>query len=67
MDAEELSGLRIRAEGVGLTLDDERLGLLAASLREFGEMTTSLERIEVDPTDLALEPFDPAWPDEGRR
>jgi hypothetical protein len=56
----------MRAEEAGLQLDDGRLGALAESLREFAGMMESLECFEMDPTDLALEPFDPAWP-EGKR
>jgi hypothetical protein len=61
-----LAVVRMRAEEAGLQLDDARLAALAASLREFAVMMEALERIEIDPTDLALEPYDPAWP-EGER
>lgn len=62
LDANELNMVRARAEAAGLDLDEERLGLLVDSLRGFMTMMDAVEQVEIDPTDLALEPFDPAWP-----
>ena len=67
MESDVLAGVRMRAEAAGLNLDDERLGKLADLLVEFERMTASLEGIEVDPTDLALGLYDPAWQEEAAR
>lgn len=66
MEADDLAAVRIRAEAAGLNLDDTRLAMLAELLQEFMEMMSAIDRIEIDPSDLALEPFDPAW-SEGER
>lgn len=64
MTEEMLERARVRAAAVGLELSDERLRILSGSLEGVKAMVAAMERVEIDPTDLALEPFDPAWPDE---
>jgi uncharacterized membrane protein YqiK len=61
LEADDLAAVRIRAEAAGLNLDDTRLAMLAELLQEFMEMMSAIDRIEIDPSDLALELFDPAW------
>ena len=62
LNTNDLEAVRARADAAGLVLDDERLGVLAELLQEFSEMTDALKQVEIEPTNLALEPFDPAWP-----
>jgi hypothetical protein len=66
LGADELAMVRMRAEEAGLQLNDDRLAQLAELLRDFARMMQAIEMIEIDPTDLALEPYDPAWT-EGER
>lgn len=64
---DRIETIRMRARDAGLSLDDERLAALAEAWPGVEAMTTTIERVEIDPLDLALEPFDPAWGDLERR
>lgn len=59
--------LRARAEAAGLALDEARLGPLAAALEALESMMEAVRTIPVDPVDLAMVPFDPAWSGEADR
>lgn len=61
VDLDRLMEVRFRAHSAGLDLDNERLEQLAEALHEFNDMLEVLDRIEVNPTDLALETYDPTW------
>lgn len=63
---DDLGSLRARAAAVGLALDDERLARLAQAMPGVEAMVAAMERVAIDPSDLALEAFDPAWPGKGR-
>lgn len=66
MREEELAHVRMRAEEAGLHLDDARLDRAAHLMRAFAGMIEELEKIDVEPTDLALETFDPSWSERER-
>jgi len=67
VESGEVQRVKARAEAVGLALDDARLETLVSSLEGIGQMMDAVRTIPVDPVDLALEPFDPAWPEESVR
>lgn len=48
-------------------LDEARLETLAASLEGIEAVMDAVRSIPVDPVDLAMEPYDPAWPEESAR
>lgn len=64
VDARNPEDLRARAESAGLALTDERLELLADSLEGIEDMLEAMRTVPVDPTDIVMEPFDPAWPED---
>jgi ribosomal protein L12E/L44/L45/RPP1/RPP2 len=66
MTEDELTTVRVRAAAAGLNLDDERIRILAESLEGVREMIETTERIEINPLDLALDAYQPAWPDGER-
>lgn len=55
------------AHGAGLDMDEERLGRLVESIEQAASMAATMERMAIEPTDLALEPFDAAWPEASGR
>lgn len=67
MTGDDLAAVRVRATAAGLDLDDERLRILAESMEGVREMIETIERIEINPVDLALETYEPAWSDGERR
>lgn len=66
MTEDDLTAVRLRAAAAGLDLDEDRIRILAASLEGVREMIETMERIEIDPLDLALDAYQPAWPDGER-
>lgn len=66
MTEDDLTAVRLRATAAGLDLDEDRIRILAASLEGVREMIETMERIEIDPLDLALDAYQPAWPDGER-
>lgn len=66
MTEDDLTAVRLRAAAAGLDLDEDRIRILAASLAGVREMIETMERIEIDPLDLALDAYQPAWPDGER-
>jgi len=67
VDSRNLDDMRARAAAAGLTLDDARLEVLAISVEGIEAMMEAVRTIPVDPVDLAMEPYDPAWPEERER
>ena len=63
---DDLASLKARATAVGLALDDERLARLAEAMPGVEAIIAAMEQVDIDPLDLALEPFDPAWPAKGQ-
>lgn len=67
MQPEEMQRVRARAEAAGLTLDEARLKALAEALAGLEAMMEPVRTVPVDPVDLAMAPYDPAWPEERGR
>ena len=67
MEATERERVRSRAEAAGLGLDEERFAELMSTLGALDAMMDAVRTIPVDPVDLAMTPFDPAWPEEESR
>ena len=67
MTEDDLTAIRVRAAAAGLDLDEDRIRILAASLEGVREMIETIGRIEIDPLDLALDAYQPAWLDGERR
>lgn len=67
-DAErQMEEVEVLARVVGLRMDVKRLEHLAAAMEGATRMIEMLERLEIEPTDLALDPFDPSWPETSSR
>jgi ribosomal protein L12E/L44/L45/RPP1/RPP2 len=66
MTEDDLTAVRVRAAAAGLELDEDRIRILAASLEGVQEMMETMEWIEIDPLDLALDAYQPAWSEGGR-
>lgn len=66
MTGDDLAVMRARATAAGLDLDGERLRILAESMEDVRELIGTIERIEINPVDLALETYEPAWWDGER-
>lgn len=62
MTEDDLVAARVRATAAGLDLDEARLRILAESLEGVREMIETIEQVDIDPLDLALETYEPAWP-----
>ncbi len=66
MTEDDLTAVRVRAAAAGLDLDEDRIRILTESLEGVREMIERIARIEIDPLDLALDAYQPAWTDGER-
>lgn len=68
-DAEQklMEEAEILARIAGLRMDQHRLEEFAAALGGVAPMIETMVQVESVPIELALEPYDPAWPETASR
>lgn len=67
VSSENRESIRVRAEAVGLTVDEQRLDALVVAVEAIEATLDEIRAIPVNPVDLAMTPYDPAWPEERGR